>query len=147
LENDQFDPVRRKLKSLLGYLDELGGNLPLYEADYLSAELMYKRGVERTCQIAIECTIDANSMLISIIGKAPPESARESFEVAHQLGIIDSDTLRRFHESFVGFRNRLVHVYEQVNHRIVFHTARLLIDYGKRYVENLTAYLEQQQKE
>ena len=42
MEKDKFDPVRRKLKSLLGYLEELEGNLPAQEADYLNAELMQK---------------------------------------------------------------------------------------------------------
>ena len=144
LANEKFDPVRRKLKSMLQYLDELQSHLPEQEADYLSAELMLHRGVERTCQMAIECAIDANSMLVSLKGHPPPDSARESFEVVHKFGGIDSETLRRFHETFVGFRNRLVHVYERVNHRIVFHTARMLIGHGKEYVENLTAYLEQQ---
>ena len=94
--------------------------------------------------MAIECAIDANSLLISITGVAVPSSARESFELVHQLGAIEEEVRLRFQNTFVGFRNRLVHDYEQLDNRVIYYTARLLITYGKRYVINLTAYLDLQ---
>ena len=102
-------------------------------------------------------TYDANSLLISITGGAVPPSAFLSFETMHQLGVIEEEVRLRFQNTFVGFRNRLVHDYEQLDNRIVYYrkpkasvtegnTARLLITYGRRYIINLTAYLDLQQQ-
>jgi len=128
---------------MLGYLDELSGELPAGVDDYLNAGRLLHGSVERKCQLTIECAIDANNLLISITGGVTPSSARESFETVHQLGAISEEVGLRFQNTFVGFRNRLVH--EQLDLRIVYHTARLLIIYGSRYVMNFTAYLDQQQ--
>ncbi len=144
MEEELFELVRRKLRGMLGYLDELESELPAGVEDYLSAGRVLHGFVERKCQVAIECAIDVNSLLISITGGAVPSSARESFELVHQLGAIEEDVRLRFQNTFVGFRNRLVHDYEQLDNRVIYYTARLLITYGKRYVINLTAYLDLQ---
>ncbi|MBM3238156.1 DUF86 domain-containing protein [Candidatus Poribacteria bacterium] len=146
MEKEIFETIRRKLCSMLKYLDELENELPTEVEDYLNAGRILHGFVERNCQVAIECAIDANELLISITGGAIPESARDSFEAVHQPGAIEEEVCLRFQNTFVGFRNRLVHDYEQVDNRIVYYTARLLITYGKRYVINLTDYLDRLQQ-
>lgn len=142
MERDPFEPVRGKLHSMLRYLDELSSELPAKVDDYLSAGQILRGFVERKCQVSIECAIDANGLLISITGGAVPPSARDSFEAVHQLDAIEEEVCRRFQNTLVGFRNRLVHDYEQLDNRIVYYTARLLVTYGKRYVTNPTTYLD-----
>jgi len=146
MAGETFELVRRKLRSMLSYLDELESELPAGVEDYLNAGRVLHGFVERKCQVAIECAIDANSLLISITGGVAPSSARDSFEMVHQLGAIEEEVRLRFQNTFVGFRNRLVHDYEQLDNRIIYHTSRLLITHGKRYVASLTAYLDLQQQ-
>jgi len=145
MESDPLELVRRKLRSLLEYLDELESELPARAEDFLRAGRVLHGFVERKCQVAIECAIDANGLLLSVTGVTTPSSARESFEAVRQLGAIEEEVRRRFNDTFVGFRNRLVHDYERVEQRIVYHTARLLIFYGRQFATNLTAYLDRQQ--
>ena len=57
MEGEPFELVRRKLRSMLGYLDELEGELPAGVEDYLNAGRILHGFVERKCQVAIECAI------------------------------------------------------------------------------------------
>lgn len=143
---EKFDIVRRKIHTMVGYLDELKDELPAREADYLNAERLRHRGVERLAQLVIECAIDANALLISATGGSPPLTARDSFQAVSDLNAIDESVQQRFQQTFVTFRNILVHAYEKVDNTAVYRTVRLLVDYGQQYIQNLTAYLEQQEQ-
>ena len=145
MEIDLFEPVRRKLRSLLEYLDELESELPARTEDYLSAGRVLHGFVERKCQVAVEGAIDANGLLLSLAEEAVPASAREGFEGMRKLGAIEEETRRHFSDTFVGFRNRLVHDYERLDQRIIYHTARRLIFFGRQFVTDLTVYLDRQQ--
>ena len=57
MEREAFEPVRRKLHSMLGYLDELESELPAEVEDYLNAGHILHGFIERKCQVAIECAI------------------------------------------------------------------------------------------
>jgi uncharacterized protein YutE (UPF0331/DUF86 family) len=144
MENNLFDPVQRKLRCMLEFLDELSQELPDQKADYLSAPTGKHRAVERLCQLVIECSIDANSLLVIQSGGDPPTSARDSFKDVLQLGAILKEIRSAFHYKFVPFRNRLVHVYEDIDNERVYDNAQSLFDYGHQYTQQMTAYLEQQ---
>lgn len=55
--------------------------------------------------------------------------------------IIDEYLLERFHQTYVGLRNRIVHDYDVLDNRIVFHTARRLLDDARSYIAALQDYL------
>jgi uncharacterized protein YutE (UPF0331/DUF86 family) len=46
--------------------------------------------------------------------------------------ILPSDLSKSFRSTLVGFRHRLVHDYEQVDNNIVYRTAGILLDTGRR---------------
>ena len=102
-----------------------------------------QRAVERVCQVIIECAIDANALLVSGSGEAPPASAREGFQAVREMGAINDEVLRRFERTYVGFRNRVVHDYEQLDNAIVFRTAQRLLQDALRYVQCLSSYLSE----
>ena len=49
--------------------------------------------------------------------------------------------LERFHQTYVGLRNRIVHDYDVLNNHIVFYTARRLLDDARSYITALQSYL------
>ena len=136
-----YDPIRKKLKMMAGCLDELKQNLPQTKTQFLKAGVVMHGFTERKCQVAIECAIDANNLLISITGGSTPESARESFRAVFELGAIDQEIRSAFFFKFVPFRNRIVHVYEDLDAQIVYESTQSLLDYGRRYIQQMTAYL------
>jgi len=95
MQNDLFEPVRRKLRFMLDFLDELSLELPEEKADYLSAPTGKHRAVERLCQLVIEGSIDANCLLVVQSGGNPPTSARDSFKAVHFMKRFLEDNLYR----------------------------------------------------
>ncbi|MBC8232241.1 DUF86 domain-containing protein [bacterium] len=147
MQKDLFEPVVRKLRLMLAFLDELSGELPEQKTDYLNAPTGKHRAVERLCQLVVECSIDANSLLVIQSGGNPPTSARDSFTAAHKLGGIAIEIRNTFHYRFVPLRNRLVHVYEDIDNERVYDSAQSLLNDGRRYIQQMTAYLEQQERD
>jgi len=143
MTRETFDPIRRKLKTMTNYLDELKQNLPKTRTEYLNAGIIMHGFTERKCQVAIECAIDANNLLICIIGGNTPESAREPFRAVSKLGAIAREIQDAFSFKFVPFGNRIVHVYEDLDNSIVYDSAQSLLDYGRRYIQQMTVYLEE----
>jgi len=82
-------------------------------------------------QVAVECCIDTANHLIARRGWRAPDSYADSFVVLAEHGVIPAefvDTARQM----VGMRNRLVHLYWQVDDEIVYETLRSgLIDFER----------------
>lgn len=80
----------------------------------------YKRGAARYyLQVAIECCIDIGNHVIASEQFRPPTTHRETFQVLHEAGLIPDDLLPSL-EQMASMRNRLVHLYSDVDDDIVF---------------------------
>jgi len=133
---DRQPEVVEKLTALLGYVDELE-ECTQVSLDEYRANRILRRAVERLCQVIVECAVDVNSILVDDAGRPPPRSARESFEEAHTLGVLDEDVRRRFCQTYVGLRNRIVHDYDTLDDRILLASAQRLVGDARRFVANV----------
>lgn len=100
MDTQQTHLIRRKLANLIAYVKELS---PYLSASYQEHRERSgnRRIVERLAQVIVECAIDVNGMLLIGTEQPPPQSARQSFEAVHQLGIIDEHLLSRFRRYWV----------------------------------------------
>ena len=110
MATERLEPIRQKLKTMWKYLDGLEDKLPSEGETYIDGGEMLHWGIERGCQLSIECAIDSNNLLVAITGDKPPDTARDSFRAVFELGAIDRSVRSAFQFKFVPFRNRLVHV-------------------------------------
>jgi uncharacterized protein YutE (UPF0331/DUF86 family) len=140
VDSEQVDLVRRKLTNLTAYLDELAPYLTITYPEYRERPGQ-RRIVERLAQVIVECAIDVNGLLLSGTGQPPAQSARQSFEVAHRLGVIDEHLSSSF-QRHVGMRNRIVHDYDRLDNRLLFYAARRLQDDARAYVVQVYGYIE-----
>ena len=101
----QLDQVLRELRSL--------GELTL---ERLQSEWLVRRAVERDLQIAVEVLIDVCQRVISLQGSPPAATARGALESCEQLGMLKSSAKYR---PLVGFRNILVHDYDDLRLEVV----------------------------
>ena len=97
--------------------------------------------VERLAQVIIESAIDTNNLLVGTSGGAPASTARESFAAVHALEVIDDYLLTRFRQTYVGLRNRIVHDYDVLDSRLVYLTAKRLMEDAREYVGSVYRYL------
>ncbi|MFP3870625.1 MAG: type VII toxin-antitoxin system HepT family RNase toxin [Syntrophobacteria bacterium] len=70
--------------------------------------------VERAFQAAIECCIDTASHVISVYGLERPEEQRDLFLILGRAGYFDEEYVQAM-SAMVSFRNRLVHLYWDVD--------------------------------
>ena len=90
----------------------------LARAVAIATDLRERRFVEHTLQIAIQAALDVASHVVSDRRLGEPRTNRELFDLLARDRWIDAtlaDSLRRM----VGFRNVLVHGYDDVDLRVV----------------------------
>jgi uncharacterized protein YutE (UPF0331/DUF86 family) len=88
------------------------------EKDKFVDDFLLKGGAERYLQLAIECCINIGNRILSILQMKTPVKTPETYgdifrEMAH-LEIIPNDFLETI-VNMVGFRNRIVHMYWDVD--------------------------------
>ena len=98
------------MRDLLGYL---AGVADVSGSD-LAADLERRLAVERAlCQL-VDQAVDINAHLATRVLGRPPQTQRESFDLAARAGFLSSALARRLGPS-TGMRNLLVHDYADVD--------------------------------
>lgn len=106
------DKLFRKLNFMqrcVDYLKSIDPESPDLESNYEK-----RSAVERNFQLAIECAIDIGEIIISKEGLERPEDYRSVFRILGRHEIIPEEFAEEFAFS-AGFRNILVHIYEEVD--------------------------------
>jgi uncharacterized protein YutE (UPF0331/DUF86 family) len=110
--------IQEKLVELTSYIDDLKRFQSLGWADF-QANVMLRRGIERTLQVATECALDIGNMIISHNQWRAAESNRDVFQVLADHELVPSPLLDSLLK-MASFRNILVHEYTRVDASIVF---------------------------
>lgn len=122
------DKIARKLKAMKEYVDFLGKyrNVPLkkLEGDYL-----LRSAIERNFQLALETILDIGEIVIAERGLRKPEEYREIIEILGESNILPKEFAKRFAMA-AGFRNILVHKYEEIDVRKLHENLKNLKDFS-----------------
>lgn len=90
----------------------------LARPDAIDTDVRERRFVEHTLQMAIQAALDVASHIVSDRRLGEPRTNRELFDLLHRDGWID-DALTTALRNMAGFRNVLVHGYDDVDLRVV----------------------------
>jgi len=90
----------------------------LARTEEIASDIREQRFVEHTLQIAIQAALDAASHVVSDDRLGEPVSYRELFDLLEKADYIPADLAREL-EKMAGFRNVLVHGYDDVDVAIV----------------------------
>ena len=104
--------IGEKLVELTSYIDDLKRLQDLGWAAF-QADVMLRRGVERTLQVATECALDIGNMVISHRQWRAAESNRDVFRVLSEHDVLPDLLLNNLMKA-ASFRNILVHEYTRV---------------------------------
>ena len=113
-----LERMREKLVEFSSYIDDLRGLREVTWNEFQS-NVMLRRGIERTLQIAGECALDLGNMLIAHFQWRAPESNRDVFRVLSEHKVLDDYLTERF-VKVASFRNIQVHEYTRIDPAIVF---------------------------
>ncbi|MBK5943059.1 hypothetical protein CCR79_04125 [Halorhodospira halophila] len=106
----------------------------LAQPELVGHDLRETRFVEHTLQLAIQAALDAASQVVSAKRLGEPETNRALFEHLGRYGIIEPDLVEPL-AAMAGFRNVLVHGYQEVD-------ARIVRDVVENHLDDLLAFVE-----
>jgi uncharacterized protein YutE (UPF0331/DUF86 family) len=90
----------------------------LARPERISDDLREERFVEHTLQLAIQAALDVGSHIVSDERLGEPETSRDVFRLLGRAGLVPADLLGRL-EQMAGFRNVVVHLYQDVDLGVV----------------------------
>ncbi len=109
------DLVAKKLAFIETCVRELR---TLARPERIADDLREERFVEHTLQLAIQAALDVGSHIVSDDRLGEPDTSRDVFRLLGRAGILPVDLAGSL-EQMAGFRNVVVHLYQDVDLRIV----------------------------
>lgn len=111
--------VAQKLESLRRFIQRVESRLP-EDLETLTTDLDAQDIVSLNLTRAVQMCVDIGAHWLAEHGEATsPRTMGQVFEALATSGVIDSGLAERMRKS-VGFRNVMVHNYDEVNWQIVF---------------------------
>ncbi|GAB6063266.1 type VII toxin-antitoxin system HepT family RNase toxin [Deferrisoma palaeochoriense] len=110
--------LSRKLAALREYVDALREADDITWETYRS-DIRARAFVERYLHLATEVVLDLGNHIISQQGWREPKGYADLFTVLGENGVLPPERVPEF-QKMAGFRNLLVHRYEQVDDEIVY---------------------------
>jgi uncharacterized protein YutE (UPF0331/DUF86 family) len=135
-DEDTIRGLSSELVSALSYLRELAA---LPQGDFLSDPHKIA-SAKYNFIVAIEASVDIGSHLISKNRWRTPESYADTFRVLGEEGVLEAP----FVHDFVGmakFRNRLVHLYWEIDDREVYRILTTRLDDLERLMKEIGRYI------
>ena len=87
---------------------------PAHSLADLQKDPILQNGILHLLQMAVEICLDIANHFIADEGWRAPTSNRDAFQVLFEKEVVSEDLLKRC-QSMAGFRNILVHMYENVD--------------------------------
>ncbi len=111
-----------KLRQKLHYIRESVEHLEDIRSrgrDAFVRDWLLRAAAERSLQVAIEAVLDVANHLIAQEGWGLPNSYREALEILLREGVLPQEKSQDYLQ-MVSFRNRIVHLYDQIDPEEVF---------------------------
>lgn len=113
-----YDDVQEKLDVLRRNLEQLD-RIPQSSFEEFSTDFRNTPCAIYLLQTSIQALIDLGSFHVARLGLETPRRSQEVFERLEDAGKLPAGTARRC-VPIVGFRNRVVHLYDRVDARVVY---------------------------
>ncbi|MEA4924301.1 MAG: DUF86 domain-containing protein [Syntrophomonadaceae bacterium] len=133
------DKICAKLDRLYNYYEELK-NLSVISLEEYKCNSIYRRAIERTMQLIVECATDINNMILRMNGSKGASDYFNSFIDIAELNIIPVEFALQIAPS-TGLRNILVHEYEEIDDTIVYRSIDLCLKHYLKYMDLINKYL------
>ena len=126
--------VQRKLALLDDQILKLETHLKGVSLEQFREDWMRRSMAERALQVSIEIVIDIADRLIALANAGPVATASDAIRKCIELGYLLSETPYR---EMVGFRNFIVHQYEQIDPEITYTLATEKLSYFRKFRQEI----------
>jgi len=136
---NEKEKISRKLRIMKKYVDFLKLHKGVSERD-LEYEYTLKSAIERNFQLALEAVLETGEIIISVENFEKPEDYKSIILILGKNNIIPMEFAKRFAPS-AGFRNILVHMYEEVDIKKLVKNLKNLSDFDV-FAKHIAQYLK-----
>lgn len=138
----RFDPdrIRKMVSSIREAVKQLSDLAGFAENEFLSDPHKIS-SAKYNFIVAIEAAIDMGNHIISQNGFRAPEDYKDTFTVLSENGVFDAHFVKDL-RNMAGFRNRLVHLYWEVDDKQVYKIIKTRLDDFGRYLKRVSRFLE-----
>lgn len=128
------------LSNLQGSLDRLAILATLPEDEFLQ-DFTKVESAKHLLQVSVECCLDMAHHIVADEGYRRPANYYDSFVVLNENGILP-DALMPTLRQMVSFRNRVVHLYWDVDDAMVYGILQEDLDDFDTYLEHILRFAE-----
>lgn len=136
--------LESRLHRLSNYLRILN-DLRTIQADKFISDPKIYGSAERFLHLAIECTLDIGNHIISLKQFRRPSDYREIFTILGEQKILPKELVSEF-EKMAQFRNRLVHVYWDLDHKFVYKILQTSLRDFDKFAKYIVDFIERENK-
>ena len=98
---------------------------------------------ERYLHVSIEAMLDTANHIIAAEGFRKPLQLRDCFSILGEERVLPQEFVQDI-LPLVGLRNRLVHVYTEIDHDHIYEMLTTRLDDFETYARHIVAYIEQE---
>lgn len=133
------DRVRRLLQTLAEFREGLGRLATLPAEEYAGDEAYAGRYL---VQASAQTCLDVAGHIIASEGWRAPRDFRDAFTVLEEHGVVSSELAERL-RALAGLRNRLVHVYDDVDDALIHEALPEGLDDLNRFAQDVARFLDE----
>lgn len=134
------EKIRNKLKTIQISLEKLH-QLKAKSEDVFISDFTNTDAARHNLQIAIQAMLDISSHIISRLRFEFPKSNVDAFSILSEHSIVSKDKLVEYQE-MARFRNRLVHMYDDVDNRVIYEVLQKHLGDYESFIKDIVQYLE-----
>ncbi len=138
------DKVEGKLENLRGYVQKLAHLASLPRKEFLS-DFTKIESAKHLFQVSVECCLDVGNHIIASERFRSPKTYAETFEILAEQKIIADEFLPTARQ-MVQFRNRIVHLYWEVDAEVIYDILQKNLEDFATFTSQILKYLSAQQK-
>jgi len=142
VDRDKVEGLIRHLREYTGYLRQIA---KLDREEFLN-DPMAIGSARYYLQVSIESCIDIANHIIATEGLRAPKDYRDTFKVLNEAGIIP-DEFTRTMQAMAGLRNLLVHLYWEVDDKMVYDSLSAELDDFETFIAQVMKLIEDTTKQ
>ena len=131
--------IENRTRKLQGFLEKLSQLAKTNKQDFLS-DFRNTESAKYLLQVSVECCLDiANHIIASEKFRSPTDYA-DSFRVLHEQSLVPDDLIGSL-EEMAKFRNRLVHIYWEIDEDLIYEIIQNNLNDFSRFIQAILKLL------
>lgn len=131
--------IENRIKKLQSYLEKLSELKTITKNDFVS-DFRNSNSAKYLLQVSIECCLDIANHIIASEKFRSPDDYADSFRVLHEQKIVADSLIDRLIE-MAKFRNRIVHIYWEVDEDLVYEIIQTYLNDFELFIQAILKIL------